>query len=190
MSLADRTDRLVPGPGSTLDLLTERLQSRLLAVTDRPPLKRVVSLVSGERWLGHPTHPAIVMVPGGAWTISALYDLRGAGQDDPELDRVADAMLNIGLAAAVPAALTGIAQFLRTDGLARRIAGIHWALNLTAVGLYSTSSVLRRRGSRTARRRVAAAALALVGPGAYLGSHLAYRLGVGSTPPAAGQGRA
>ncbi len=169
----------VPGPGVALDRFAERLQARLIEVTDRGPLRKLVVGLSGERWLGHPAHPAVVMVPAGCWLVSAWYDARSAHGGDPDAENVADTTLTLGLIAAVPAALTGIAQFLHTEGQARRIATVHWALNASAVTLYAASWFLRRRGRRTAGRRASAAGLGLVGPGAYLGGHLAYRLGVG-----------
>jgi len=163
------------------------LQKRIATATDRGPLRKVVAALSGEGWLGHPAHPAIVTVPAGAWAVSAWYDARSARIEDPELDRVADAALRVGLVSAIPAVLTGVAQFLRTDGEGRRVAAVHWVLNATAVTLYSTSAALRRRGRRSAGRRVSAMALGLVGPGAYLGGHLAYRLGVGRVAPGLAQ---
>lgn len=172
-------DKLIPGPGTALDRFAEHTQRRIASLTSSGPLRAVVSALSGEKWLGHPAHPAVVAVPTGAWAVSAWYDLRSARIEDPQSDRIADAALKVGVVAAVPAALTGIAQFLRTDGLARRVAAVHWGLNATAVALYATSASLRSSGRRAAGRRVAAAALTLAGPGAYLGGHLAYRLGVG-----------
>ncbi len=181
MSVAATIDKVIPGPGTALDRFAEQTHHRISSVTRTGPLRAVVSALSGERWLGHPAHPAVVAVPAGAWVVSAWYDARSARIEDPELDRVADAALRVGLVTAVPAALTGIAQFLKTDGVARRVAIVHWALNATAVVLYAASASLRRSGRRSAGRRVSAAALSLVGPGAYLGGHLAYGLGVGQT---------
>jgi uncharacterized membrane protein len=171
----------LPGAGTALDTFAEKLQQTIVRKTDHGPLAKVVSAFSGERWLGHPLHPAIVAVPAGAWLISAWYDQRSARTKDGKDEAVADTTLRIGLAAAVPTALAGVAQFLPTTGEARRVGTVHWALNAAAVTLYGASSVLRGRGSRTAGRRVALVALGLVGPGAYLGGHLAYRLGVGQT---------
>ncbi len=89
-----------------------------------------MSVLSGERWLGHPLHPCLPRE-------------------------------------------------------ARRVAAVHWALNASAVTLYLASSVLRSRSAWSAGRGTALAALGLVGPGAYLGGHLVYRLGVGQTEPVA-----
>ena len=74
---------------------------------------------------------------------------------------------------------------LAYPGEARRVGAAHWALNASAVTLYLASSVLRSRSARSAGRGTALAALGLVGPGAYLGGHLVYRLGVGQTKPVA-----
>ena len=171
----------LPGSGSGWDKITENLQQALVRRTDHGPSAKVVSLFSGERWLGHPLHPAIVAVPIGAWLVSAWYDVRSAKTRDPHDEAVADNTLRIGLVSAVPVALAGVAQFLPTQGEARRVGAVHWALNAAAVTLYLGSSVLRSRGHRSAGRRTALAALGLTGPGAYLGGHLAYRLGVGQT---------
>ena len=175
------TVSFLPGSGSSLDKWAAGVQQAIVRRTDRGPAAKVVSAVSGERWFGHPLHPALVAVPAGAWLVSAWYDRRSARTEDPHDEAVADATLRLGLVAAIPAALAGIAQFLPTDGEARRIAAVHWALNATAVSLYTVSSVLRGRGRRASARRSALLGLGLVGPGAYLGGHLVYRLGVGQT---------
>lgn len=177
--LSEWTAKAVPGPGSGLDRLAAGLQHRIRSATAAQPWRTVVSAISGESWLGHPAHPLVVVVPSGFWVTSAVYDLRSADGNDAEAERIADATLKLGLLTAVPAALTGIAQFLRTDGLARRVAAVHWALNLSALSLYSASWVARSQGRRSGGRKLSAAAIALVGPGAYLGGELAYHYGVG-----------
>jgi uncharacterized membrane protein len=182
--LSKLTARAIPGPGSGLDRFAAGLQYRIASATSGQPWRSVVSAISAESWLGHPAHPAVVIVPSGLWITSAVYDARSIDGSDPEAERIADATLKLGLITAIPAALTGIAQFLRTDGLARRVAAVHWGLNLGALSLYSASWVARSRGRRSGGRKLSTAAIALVGPGAYLGGELAYRYGVGQVPPA------
>ena len=184
--LSSLTARVMPGPGSGLDHLATDVQYRIRSATSNNPWRSVVSALSGESWLGHPAHPAVVMVPSGLWLTSALYDVRSADGTDPQAERVADTTLKLGILAAVPAAATGIAQFLQTDGVARRVAAVHWALNATAVTLYGVSWGLRSSGLRSGGRRLSAVALALVGPGAFLGGELAYRYGVGQSSPSTG----
>lgn len=184
MATDESTITGLPGAGSGWDGFAAGVQRGILAKVDHGGLRKVAAALSGERWFGHPLHPALVAIPAGAWLISGWYDRRSAATGDRHDEAVADTTLRIGLVAAVPTALSGIAQFLPTVGEARRIAALHWALNASAVSLYGVSSVLRSRGSRTAGRRLALLALGLVGPGAYLGGHLVYRLGVGQTPSA------
>ena len=180
--LSQLTAKSIPGPGSSLDRIAAELQYRIASATASSPWRQVVSAVSAESWLGHPAHPAVVIAPSGLWITSAIYDIRSADGSDPEAERIADTTLALGLLAAVPAAVTGIAQFLRTDGVARRVAAVHWALNVGALTLYSASWVARRQGRRSGGRKLSTAAIALVGPGAYLGGELAYRYGVGQVP--------
>ena len=182
--LSSLTAKAVPGPGSGLDRFAADLQHRIIAATSGQPWRTVVSAISAESWLGHPAHPAVVIVPSGLWITSAVYDARSAAGTDPQAERIADTTLKLGLLAAVPAALTGIAQFLKTDGIARRVAAVHWGLNLGALTLYSASWAARSGGHRSAGRKLSSAAIALVGPGAYLGGELAYRYGVGQVPAA------
>jgi uncharacterized membrane protein len=179
-------DSFDPGANGGWDIFAGKLQARLVtAATSNGVSRRVVRALSGESWLGHAAHPAIVMLPAGAFVVSAVYDARavaGSEQRRSEFNRTADATLVLGLLGAVPAALTGIAQFLGTTGQARRIAALHWALNATAVTAYASSWLLRRTGHRAAGRFGSVAGLTLLGPGAYLGGHLVYRLGVGVAP--------
>jgi uncharacterized membrane protein len=177
--LSQVTSGAIPGPGSGLDRAAAGLQVKILSATAGQPWRSLVSALSAESWLGHPAHPAVVIVPSGLWLTSAVYDVRSADGSDPEAERIADTALALGLLASLPAALTGIAQFLKTDGIARRMAAVHWGLNVGALSLYTASWLARRAGRRSGGRRLSAAALALVGPGAYLGGELAYRYGVG-----------
>jgi len=52
-------------------------------------------------WLGHPLHPALTDVPVGAWIGAAVLDAV------PGQETAATALVGLGLAGAVPSALTG-----------------------------------------------------------------------------------
>jgi hypothetical protein len=81
-------------------------------------------------------------------------------------------------ASQVAAAVTGLVQYIDTEGGVRRETTVHAALNNVALGLYVTSAVLRtspqacRRG--TGRRRLS---------GWWVGD-IAFRHGVGVRPRA------
>src|SRR3954465_12739638 len=90
-------------------------------------------------WLGHPLHPVLVQLPVGSWLSAGLLDavppLRpaataplGAGAA-PRLRPAATALIGTGVAAAVPAALSGAADWSEQESGVRRIGAIHALLN-------------------------------------------------------------
>ncbi|HET7474858.1 MAG TPA: DUF2231 domain-containing protein [Dermatophilaceae bacterium] len=119
--------------------------------------------------LGHPLHPALVALPIGGIATAVLLDLTGA---DPAAARRA---LGIGLLAAPPTALAGWADWGSTTGAARRVGVAHAAVNVLGLALCAASWA--RRPSRG--RLLSAAGVTVMGAAAFLGGHLAYRLGVG-----------
>ena len=120
-------------------------------------------------------------VPVGALVLSSWYDLKGARTGRPQDDYAADGALRVGIAGAVLAGVTGIAQFLSTRDQTRRETGVHAALNNGALTLYLLSLGLRRTGRRRLARTVSATALGIVAASGYLGGDLSYRHGVGVT---------
>jgi nitrite reductase/ring-hydroxylating ferredoxin subunit/uncharacterized membrane protein len=131
-------------------------------------------------WLGHPLHPALVAVPIGAWTCTAILDGVESATGRREAGAGADATLGIGLVGAGLSALAGFTDWQHTDGKARRVGVVHALLNTAATGLYVASWLARRRGDRSAGRGLASAAFAVANASAWLGGHLVYgeRIGV------------
>jgi uncharacterized membrane protein len=175
-------DRLLPGPGSPLDRFSQAVQAALADVAETPVGRPLIRVLRGNEWLGHPAHPAVVVVPIGAWVVAGWYDLRSAVTEDPRDEHAADGALRVGVAGSVLAAATGAAQYLDTRDGARRETAVHAALNTTALALYLTSWALRRVGRRRLGRRLSGAALGIVGVSGYLGGDLSYRRGVGVRP--------
>ena len=134
-------------------------------------------------WLGHPLHPALTDVPLGAWTTALVFDTLDAGSRgwpwQTAARRRADDAILVGIVGAVGAALAGLTDWQHTDGKARRTGLAHAALNTAALGLYTTSLVARRRGSRGAGRSLAVAGFGMVMASAWLGGRLVYRERVG-----------
>jgi nitrite reductase/ring-hydroxylating ferredoxin subunit/uncharacterized membrane protein len=133
--------------------------------------RRVTELASGTP-IGHPLHPLLVTIPLGSWTSSMIFDLT----DDEE---AADALIGIGLVAALPAAVAGISDWRHTKGAEQRVGLVHAILNYVTVGTYGLSWLARRAG-----RRKSGIVLSIFGAGAmtasgWLGGHLAYAMGVG-----------
>jgi nitrite reductase/ring-hydroxylating ferredoxin subunit/uncharacterized membrane protein len=125
-------------------------------------------------WLGHPLHPAVVAMPIGCWTAAAIFDLTGE-------ERAADLLVDLGLASAVLAALTGAAQYrdATSDTSVRRNGALHALLNTGAAALYVGSSMLRRQGNRTGAMTLSTIGLATTMASGWVGGELSYEMGIG-----------
>ena len=170
-SFTSRVANAAPG----LDRVAAKLQPRVRgALVSRPWLHDALD----GTWIGVPLHPVLTDVPVGAWTtalsldaISILTGSRGIGD-------AADGALAIGIAGAVPAAVTGTSDWRDLVGEERRIANVHALLNIAGLGLNIASFVQRTRGRRTTGRALSAFALAFSGTAAHLGGELTFGHGV------------
>jgi nitrite reductase/ring-hydroxylating ferredoxin subunit len=123
-------------------------------------------------WLGHPLHPALTDVPIGAWLSAAVLDAVGE-------EAAATTMVGVGLAAAVPTAVTGYNDWAAAGREQERLGFLHGLVNATAAVSYTASLVARLRGRHATGRAFGGLGLATAMVGAYLGGHLAYRSGTG-----------
>jgi nitrite reductase/ring-hydroxylating ferredoxin subunit/uncharacterized membrane protein len=125
------------------------------------------------KWLGHALHPALTDVPLGAWTVAAVLDVVELTSGRKDLAPGADAAVAIGLVGAAGAAVTGLTDWHKTDGKARRIGVVHGLLNVVGTGFFTASWLLRR----SAKHRNLAIGLGFAGyaigsASAWLGGHL------------------
>ncbi|HSP29839.1 MAG TPA: Rieske (2Fe-2S) protein [Ilumatobacteraceae bacterium] len=127
------------------------------------------------RWFGHPAHPAIVIAPLAGWFAATLLDVVGG----PSARRSAQRLVGFGTLAAMPAATTGIAEWLTTSKAEERVGTVHAALADGATVMYATSWVLRTRRHHRAAVGAALVGAALAGATAFMGGHLSFRRGVG-----------
>ena len=123
---------------------------------------------------GHPVHPVAVQVPIGAWTSAAVLDAF------PGSSPAAGVLVGVGLAAAVPAAVAGFADWSTLHEQQSRVGLVHAAANIFAVGLYSASLFQRARGKTTSGKVLGFLGLAVVSGAGFLGGHLAYRQAAGA----------
>ena len=118
----------------------------------------------------------LVVVPIGSWTAVSLLDLvRGR-------DNATELLIGLGIAAAVPAVLTGLhdwSESERSRSEVRRVGLVHGATNSTVLALHVASLVQRRRGEHAAGVRLARAGFCMLIIGDWLGGHLAFAEGVG-----------
>lgn len=164
--------------------LAERIERAL--VLDRPV--RVLSetvvraLPQGTRTdalhgvpFGQPAHPALVRIPLGCWTSAVLLDLfRGS-------ERAARTLVAIGLVSALPSAATGLADWSALHRHQQRVGLVHAIAQASATTLFAASLLGRVIGRAGSGKVLAAGGLALATVGAYLGGHLALRLGAGAS---------
>lgn len=160
----ERIERL-----SVLDQVARPLDAPWRAVL-RPQWLR--DAASGT-WLGHPAHPAAILLPAGTLLSATSLDLTGG----PAVRVAARRLVATGLVTAVPAVVAGWSDWLDTKGAERRTGVVHATANVLGLAAYATSYLQRRRGS--GGRLAAVGGAAALGAGGWLGGHLAYAQGVG-----------
>ncbi len=158
-----------------LEPVAEGLQSAVGAAygAGGPACKKVENFLNGV-WLGHPLHPAVIVLPIGFWTSTLVFDLAGE-------ERAADLSLGLGLVTAVGAAATGAAQWQDAahNEKPRRLGALHALLNVLATILYAGSWLLRRNGRREAGIALSSLGYGVASASAWIGGDLAYDLGIG-----------
>lgn len=159
---------------AALDRLAPALAG-LASPAGREPLQRILL----GRDVGHALHPFLTDLPIGFWTSSLVLDLLGHGKDRPASRR----LLAAGLAAAVPAAATGLAEWRQTSRPETRVASAHGTLNVLALGLYAGSLATQERSPRLGLA-LKLAGTAVTGLSGFLGGHLVVARRTGSRHPA------
>jgi nitrite reductase/ring-hydroxylating ferredoxin subunit/uncharacterized membrane protein len=154
-----------------LDALAESIDRAF-----RPPLvksRRIRRLLSGTDF-GHALHPAAVLLPAGSWLSATFIDCVGGKESRAAAQR----LVGIGLVSAIPAALSGLSDWIDTAEAERRVGMVHAAANDAAIASYSVSWLLRRRGRHRAGAAAGALGAGLLAISGWLGGHLAYARGV------------
>jgi nitrite reductase/ring-hydroxylating ferredoxin subunit/uncharacterized membrane protein len=150
---------------------------------------------------GQPAHPALVRLPLGCWTSAVLLDFLPAGRRLagarhlapldrlPALDRfgaldrfpASQALIGAGLAASLPSAATGLADWSALHRHQQRVGLVHAVAQTAAITLFTASLLARLGGQARAGKALSLAGLTVATAGAYLGGHLALRLGAGAS---------
>jgi nitrite reductase/ring-hydroxylating ferredoxin subunit/uncharacterized membrane protein len=158
----------------TIDGAAAAVAARVRSLLAPGPVKDALSGVP----LGHALHPLLTDIPIGTWTSATLLDLLGGSEARPAAQR----LIGVGIAAAVPTALTGMTDWADSepdDDAVRRIGAAHALVNIAATALYGASLVARRRGAHATGVLLGLAGAGAVGAGGWLGGDLAYARGVG-----------
>lgn len=173
---ADRPDRPTTGnplvaaalkveQHTGLDGLAGLLQPLADAVTANPDLRGLLR----ARVAGHAAHPLLTDIPLGTWLSAAVLDL----SRDPGLHPASQKLVGAGVLAAVPTALTGLAEYATLGTQNRRVGALHAAANSVTLVLNTASWFARRSGHHRTGAALSMGALAVGNVGAFLGGHLA-----------------
>jgi nitrite reductase/ring-hydroxylating ferredoxin subunit/uncharacterized membrane protein len=145
-------------------------------VRDLVPAGKPKEALSGT-WLGHAVHPPLTDVVIGSFISASLLDVL-----DPDSTTASERLIAVGLAAAIPTALTGAGDWADSeiaDEGVRRVGIVHAGANVSALLLYAGSLAARRNGARGRGAALALAGAAVLTVSGYLGGHMSYTRGVG-----------
>jgi nitrite reductase/ring-hydroxylating ferredoxin subunit/uncharacterized membrane protein len=125
--------------------------------------------------IGQPAHPPLVQLPIGCWASAALLDLL------PGTSRASRLLIAAGIAGAAPAAAAGLADWSELHREQQRVGLVHAASGAMATALYSASLVARAAGRDRSGKLLSFGGLTAAAAGGYLGGHLAFRMGAGTS---------
>ncbi len=123
--------------------------------------------------LGHSLHPVLTDITLGCWTSATLLDLVGGTGSR----HAATLLTSAGLAAAIPTAVAGAADWSELTGSERRVGAVHAVGTDLATFLFLGSLVARVRGRHAPGVRLGLAANAVMVGAGFLGGHLALSRG-------------
>lgn len=162
-----------------LDTVAEPIQQATNAIFGKNGATRKVKDWLNGTPLRHRVHPALVVVPIGAWTTGLVLDLLETRADRPkDWSRSADAAVILGIVGALPSVATGLADWTDTYDQQRRVGIAHALLNSVALTCYSASLGLRLADRRGYARLCSTIGFGAVMLSGMLGGELVYTLGV------------
>lgn len=151
------------------------------------PARKAADMLHGT-WLGHPLHPMLTDVAIGGWTFGVAFDVGAQLTGSPGADWAADRLVEMGTIAALPTALSGLADFSTIPKPSARTATLHGIANVIGVGLNAASVIARRTGHRRRGRILSMMAFGMTTFSGLLGGMLVYgeKVGVNHAEPAEG----
>src|SRR4051794_15957176 len=183
MAEIEQAIKRIPGLEQAGNQLANSIHS---AVLQGGSLTRAIADALHGTWFGHPLHPALTDIPIGAWALAAGFDAYAGLGGGPQAAHTADTLIAVGVAAAVPTALAGMADYSAIDQGAIAVGGAHALVNRVGLGLYLLSMGARAHDRRGLGVLLSPPALGRVGASAGLGGALISRRsgGVNPAPPA------
>lgn len=172
----ERAVEQIPGVAENGAKVAHAIHNAVLGGGDQ--VRKAVDFLHGT-WLGHPVHPALTDVPIGAWTLAMMCDLVAAQRGSAEAEKMADTLVAIGAAAAVPTALAGVADYSAIDESAMALATVHGLLNSAGLVLNLLSLRDRATGNRQRGVMLSTVAYGALNFSAWLGGEMVYNRKVG-----------
>jgi|GEM_PF-3941188 uncharacterized membrane protein len=151
-----------------------------------PALDKVKDLLQGKGLVAHPIHVAINHAPLGLWEGAVLLDLLSRQRKWRKLGEAGYYLNLFGIFAAVPTALTGLAEYwdIPTDHPGWKVATAHAVLNDVALSLalYNWWSRRNRHGFKLDQTNliVDGVLVSVLGLSGYLGGVIAHEYGYGT----------
>jgi uncharacterized membrane protein len=145
---------------------------------------------SRAKFLGHPVHQMLIVLPAGLFIVAAVLDVIDRFAPMPWIPLVTFWNLFLGIVTGLLAALFGVIDFTKIprQTRARRVGLAHGAGNTLAMVLFGVAVYLRHNEqdvrATTAALALEIVAFAMLGVTAWLGGELVDRLGVGVDPGA------
>ncbi|MDQ4144863.1 MAG: iron-sulfur protein [Actinomycetota bacterium] len=175
--MTGRAEALQQRAGSALRGWAESIETNARMDERAAPFDKVSEVVRASpplhdflrgKWLGHSFHPLLTDFPLGAWISVSLLDLFGGDAAKGP----AQGLTGFGVAAAVPTALAGLADWSDTAGGARRVGVAHATMNTGILACYTASWLARRRSRHGLGVALALTGGSLAWASGYLGGHL------------------
>jgi nitrite reductase/ring-hydroxylating ferredoxin subunit/uncharacterized membrane protein len=142
------------------------------------PLRETADLLHGT-WLGHPLHAALTEFTIGAWLLGTICDWIAVATGRQAMEQCADDLIDLGNAAAVPTALSGLADFTTIPQEAMATGATHGLLNACGFVCNLLSSAARKTGLRPLGVLLSTATAATLLASGWLGGEIVYRYRVG-----------
>ena len=142
------------------------------------PTRRIADVLHGT-WLGHPLHPVLTDITIGGWSMGVIFDVAAAITGSDDMRDVAEKTIIAGTIAAIPTAITGLADFSVFPEWSGTAATWHGMINTVGVGLYAWSIRERRRGNHGKGAIISTIAFGASVLSAWLGGHMVYKQKVG-----------
>ena len=171
-NLVQNSDIIRDTTHSTAHLLHNQLE------TDMGKNRDIMDFLHGKPF-GHPLHPILTDIPIGSWILAAFFDVLALVVGSKGARQIADVLTTVGTLAAIPTAISGIADYSSIKKSAAPYAATHGILNTIALYAYVRSTIARVQGQRFTALFYSLIGLTVSTVSAWFGGDMVYRHRIG-----------